>query len=60
MDKLAEMSRYIAPAHCSGDEAKEYIRRKYRDKYINVRTGTELRISTGSEILVRDFHESAI
>ena len=40
LDKLAEFSAYISPAHCSGDAAREYVKTKYPKKYVEVRTGT--------------------
>lgn len=39
LDRLARISRYISPAHCSGEEAKRYVRAKYPEKYIDVYTG---------------------
>jgi len=44
IDKLARISRYISPAHCSGEYAKEYVKRRYGDKYIEVRTGSRFNI----------------
>ncbi len=40
LDNLAEMSRYVCPAHCSGRRAKDYVRREYPDQYCEVRTGS--------------------
>ncbi|ASJ03452.1 MBL fold hydrolase [Thermococcus profundus] len=40
LDRLAEMADFIAPAHCSGDFAKEYVRRTYPEKFVGVKTGT--------------------
>jgi len=40
LDNLAKISEFISPAHCSGDEAKEYVKRKYPEKYLEVRTGS--------------------
>ncbi|MGC8556613.1 MAG: MBL fold metallo-hydrolase [Fervidicoccus sp.] len=42
LDRLAEVSEYIAPAHCSGSRAKEYVKKKYGKKYVSVRTGSEI------------------
>ncbi|WP_297498475.1 MBL fold metallo-hydrolase [Thermococcus sp.] len=44
LEGLAEMAEFIAPAHCSGDEAKDYVRRRYPEKFVEVRTGTILEI----------------
>ena len=41
LDNLASMSRYICPAHCSGSEAKNYIKTRYPEKYYHVKTGTK-------------------
>ncbi|AFK22772.1 putative metallo-beta-lactamase superfamily hydrolase [Pyrococcus sp. ST04] len=40
LNRLAELSELIAPAHCSGDVAKDYIKKKFPDKFVEVRTGT--------------------
>ncbi|MCE4624634.1 MAG: MBL fold metallo-hydrolase [Desulfurococcales archaeon] len=42
LDKLAGLADYIAPAHCSGDDAVEYVRRRYPDKLVLVRTGSRI------------------
>ncbi len=42
MDRLAKLSRYIYPAHCTGDRAKRYLKRKYPEKYGEVKTGSEI------------------
>jgi len=42
IDALAQISDYIAPAHCTGDLMKDYIRRMYPEKYIEIRTGSIL------------------
>ncbi len=47
LDRLADMSRYISPAHCSGKDAKEYVKREYPSKYIEVRTGSIIEIKNG-------------
>ncbi|ASJ17592.1 MBL fold hydrolase [Thermococcus chitonophagus] len=44
IDNLAEMTELIAPAHCSGDMAKEYVKRKYKEKFVSVRTGTIIEV----------------
>ncbi|WP_297073939.1 MBL fold metallo-hydrolase [Thermococcus sp.] len=40
LDKLTRMTEFIAPAHCSGDEAKVYMRKNYPRKFVEVKTGT--------------------
>jgi 7,8-dihydropterin-6-yl-methyl-4-(beta-D-ribofuranosyl)aminobenzene 5'-phosphate synthase len=55
LDRLAELSRYVCPAHCSGEEAKEYVRRTYPEKYCNVRTGSTLYVYSDGRIEVKDF-----
>jgi len=44
LDNLAAFSRYISPAHCSGEEAKRYVKNKYPSKYFEVRTGSRVRL----------------
>ncbi len=44
LDNLAKISKYISPAHCSGIDAKNYVRRNYPDKYFPVRTGSKIEI----------------
>jgi 7,8-dihydropterin-6-yl-methyl-4-(beta-D-ribofuranosyl)aminobenzene 5'-phosphate synthase len=44
LDKLAGMAEFIAPAHCSGEEAKAYVRKKYPDKFVEVRTGSVIEL----------------
>ncbi len=44
LDRLAETAEFIAPAHCSGDTAKAYVRRRYPEKFVEVRTGTVLEV----------------
>lgn len=44
LDRLAEIAEFIAPAHCSGDEAKAYVRRRYPEKFVEVRTGTIIEV----------------
>ena len=54
LDRLAQISDYIAPAHCSGEEAYRYVEDKYPDKLVPVRTGSVLEINELGEIrLVR-------
>ena len=42
LDELAKISKYITPMHCSGYSAIEYVRSKYPNKYIELRTGSKL------------------
>ena len=42
LDNLAKLTKYMSPAHCSGDEAKNYVKNTYLEKYIPVKTGTVL------------------
>jgi len=44
LDRLAGMTEFIAPAHCSGEEAKAYVRRKYPGKFVAVRTGSVIEL----------------
>jgi len=44
LDRLAEMAEFIAPAHCSGNDAKAYVLNKYPEKFVSVRTGTVLEL----------------
>ena len=44
LEGLAQMAEFIAPAHCSGDEAKAYVRRRYPEKFVEVRTGSVLEV----------------
>ncbi len=44
LEGLAEMAEFIAPAHCSGDEAKAYVRKRYPGKFVGVKTGSILNI----------------
>jgi len=45
LDRLAMLVEGpICAAHCSGDDAKNYIRLKYKDKSCNVRTGSILSV----------------
>ncbi|MCD6510705.1 MAG: MBL fold metallo-hydrolase [Thermoprotei archaeon] len=42
LDALASISSHISPIHCSGNRVKEYVKRKYPEKYIDARTGTTI------------------
>ncbi|MCE4628623.1 MAG: MBL fold metallo-hydrolase [Desulfurococcales archaeon] len=50
LDRLARISDYIAPAHCSGEEAYRYVESKYPEKLVAVRTGSVLEISERGRI----------
>ncbi|WP_367883387.1 MBL fold metallo-hydrolase [Thermococcus peptonophilus] len=40
LNRLAGMTEFIAPAHCSGDFAKAYMRKTYPEKFVSVKTGS--------------------
>jgi 7,8-dihydropterin-6-yl-methyl-4-(beta-D-ribofuranosyl)aminobenzene 5'-phosphate synthase len=44
LDRLAKMAEFIAPAHCSGEEAKAYVMRRYPEKFVEVRTGSVIEL----------------
>ncbi|CAD5244503.1 MBL fold metallo-hydrolase [Thermococcus camini] len=44
LDRLSELTEFIAPAHCSGEDAKAYVRRKYPEKFVEVRTGSVIEL----------------
>ncbi|BDR91520.1 MBL fold metallo-hydrolase [Vulcanisaeta souniana] len=44
LDSVAKYSRYVCPAHCSGDEARHYVSTRYPGKYCDVRTGSILNL----------------
>ncbi|WP_291766872.1 MBL fold metallo-hydrolase [Caldivirga sp. UBA161] len=44
IDAVAEYSKYVCPAHCSGNEAKDYVKAHYPGKYCEVKTGTRLNL----------------
>lgn len=44
LDTLVSHAKYVSPAHCSGTEAKNYIKNRYPDKYIQVYTGLKVDI----------------
>ena len=44
LDRLAKLTELIAPAHCSGEEAKAYVREKYPEKFVGVRTGSVIEV----------------
>ena len=44
LDRLAEITEFIAPAHCSGNAAKAYVRKRHPEKFVEVRTGSVLEV----------------
>lgn len=44
LDRLAKMAELIAPAHCSGREAKNYVKREYPKKFLPVKTGSVIKL----------------
>ncbi len=44
LDNLAKIAQYISPAHCSGAKAREYVKTKYPEKYIDIATGSIINI----------------
>ncbi len=44
LDSLAGMADRICPGHCSGDEARSYLRSTYPDKYCEFRSGITIEI----------------
>lgn len=42
IDRLAEITRYFCPIHCSSESIKRYLEKKYPEKYFKARTGTEI------------------
>ncbi len=42
LDNLALIAEKIAPSHCSGDAAREYVRSRYPSKYVDVKSGDEI------------------
>lgn len=44
-DELANVTKYIAPLHCSSSSVREYIRNKYSDKYLELRGGDVIKLT---------------
>jgi len=44
LDNISRFSDFISPAHCSGNGAKNYVRNKFNEKYLMVRTGSIIKI----------------
>lgn len=40
LDRVASMTELLSPAHCSGDDAKSYVKARYPSKYLPVATGS--------------------
>jgi 7,8-dihydropterin-6-yl-methyl-4-(beta-D-ribofuranosyl)aminobenzene 5'-phosphate synthase len=53
LDRVAEHADLISPAHCSGEEAVNYVKTRYPGKLLLVRTGSILRIIGNRVELVR-------
>jgi len=58
LDRLAELSDYVCPAHCSGHEAKEYVYERYPEKYCSVKTGSTIYVYDDGKIEVKDYKEA--
>ncbi|ABW01802.1 MBL fold metallo-hydrolase [Caldivirga maquilingensis] len=44
LNTVVEYSRYVCPAHCSGDDARSYVKNNYPEKYCGIKTGVRLRL----------------
>jgi len=44
LNYITKLSDYICPAHCSGDDAKEYVKNMFKEKYVMVKTGSIIQI----------------
>jgi 7,8-dihydropterin-6-yl-methyl-4-(beta-D-ribofuranosyl)aminobenzene 5'-phosphate synthase len=44
LDRLAGIAEFISPIHCSGEQAKQYVRKMYPDKYVDARTGSVIEV----------------
>jgi len=44
LNYITKLSDYICPAHCSGDDAKEYVKNMFKEKYVMVKTGSIIKI----------------
>ncbi|MEB3758705.1 MAG: MBL fold metallo-hydrolase [Desulfurococcales archaeon] len=44
LDRLAGLAEYISPIHCSGEQAKDYVKRVFPGKYVGARTGSVLEV----------------
>ncbi len=44
LDIVAQVSDHISPAHCSGDNAKNYVKSRFMEKFLNVKTGSVIEI----------------
>ncbi len=55
LEKLASLTEKICPAHCSGNEAKEYVRKRYPEKFCTVKTGSTVFVYPDDRIEVIDY-----
>ncbi len=55
LDRLASMAEKVCPAHCSGGEAKEYVSKKYPEKFCTVKTGSTIFVYPDGRIEVVDY-----
>ncbi len=53
LENLAKLSKYICPAHCSGEHAKRYVKSRYPEKYCEVRTGSIIEASGDGILTVK-------
>ena len=53
LDRLASMSRYLSPAHCSGSWAKSYVAKTYPEKYVPLRTGSIIVVEAGGRLVIK-------
>lgn len=44
IDSLARITKHICPTHCSGEATKDYVKKKYPEKYCEARTGSIITI----------------
>ncbi len=51
LERLLTLSKYISPAHCSGEEAVNYIARRRQESLVPVRTGSIVKVEEGRVVL---------
>jgi 7,8-dihydropterin-6-yl-methyl-4-(beta-D-ribofuranosyl)aminobenzene 5'-phosphate synthase len=44
LDNISKFCDFISPAHCSGDDAKDYVKNIFKEKYVRVKTGSIIQI----------------
>jgi len=44
LGRLSKLAEFMAPAHCSGEEAKAYVQRKYPEEFVEVGTGSVIEL----------------